>query len=234
MSILKEMFSEGDENFSAPEGEFLAKGQYESNADQILKGYKVFQKKYVVKSLIPKLLLAALAIASSIMMIMSDPGGMMPIFCLMIAVCVTIYFISQPIVNSKNLRKGLDSISGTEYEAEFYTDKIKISTVNFQSDIVEVEKVDEAAETAKEQQTEQKEQTEADIAIYGEKSAEEIPATIIHLDQPIVDLLDKDDMFILVVNKSYVFIIPKSAFTEDEVQKIREKLSVIMGIRYKI
>ena len=226
MSILKEMFSEGDENFSAPEGEFLAKGQYESNADQILKGYKVFQKKYVVKSLIPRLLLAALAIASSIMMIISDPGGKIPVLCLMIALSVTVYFISQPITNSKNLRKGLDSISGTEYEAEFYTDKVKISTVNFQSDIVEIEKVEDTSE--------QNVQTEADIAIYGEKEAEEIPATIIHLDQPIVDLLDKDDMFILVVNKSYVFIIPKSAFTEDEVQKIREKLSVIMGIRYKI
>ena len=226
MSILKEMFSEGDENFSAPEGEFLAKGKYESNADQILKGYKVFQKKYVVKSLIPRLLLAALAIASSIMMIISDPGGKMPVLCLMIALCVTIYFISQPINNSKNLRKGLDSISGTEYQAEFYTDKVKISTVNFQSDIVEIEKVEDTSE--------QNVQTEADIAIYGEKEAEEIPATIIHLDQPIVDLLDKDDMFILVVNKSYVFIIPKSAFTEDEVQKIREKLSVIMGIRFKL
>lgn len=226
MSILKEMFSEGDENFSAPEGEFLAKGKYESNADQILKGYKVFQKKYVVKSLIPRLLLAALAIASSIMMIISDPGGKMPILCLMIALSVTVYFISQPITNSKNLRKGLDSISGTEYEAEFYTDKVKISTVNFQSDIVEIEKVEDTSE--------QNVQTEADIAIYGEKEAEEIPATIIHLDQPIVDLLDKDDMFILVVNKSYVFIIPKSAFTEDEVQKIREKLSVIMGIRFKL
>ncbi|MBQ5317747.1 MAG: YcxB family protein [Oscillospiraceae bacterium] len=229
MGMLKEMFGEGDENFSAPEGEFLAKGKYESNADQILKGYKVFQKKYVVKSLIPRLLLAGLAIASSIMMIMSDPGGRIPILCLMIALCVTIYFISQPITNSKNLRKGLDSISGTEYEAEFYTDKVKISTVNFRSDIVEVEKAEETVET-----TEPNVQTEADIAIYGEKEAEEIPATIIHLDQPIVDLLDKDDMFILVVNKSYVFIIPKSAFTEDEVQKIREKLSVIMGIRYKI
>lgn len=226
MSILKEMFSEGDENFSAPEGEFLAKGKYESNADQILKGYKVFQKKYVVKSLIPRLLLAALAIASSIMMIISDPGGKMPVLCLMIALSVTVYFISQPITNSKNLRKGLDSISGTEYQAEFYTDKVKISTVNFKSDIVEIEKIDDTSE--------QNVQTEADIAIYGEKEAEEIPATIIHLDQPIVDLLDKDDMFILVVNKSYVFIIPKSAFTEDEVQKIREKLSVIMGIRYKI
>lgn len=227
MSILKEMFSEGDmDNQPAPEGELLAKGKYESKADTILRGYKVFRKKYVVRSLIPKLLLAALALASSVMMIISEPGAAIPILCLMISLSVTIYFISQPIVNSKNLRKSLDIISGTEYEAEIYTDKIKISTVNFQSEIVEVEKkVDE--------QSEQSEQTEADIAIYGEKEAEEIPATIIHLDSHIVDLLDNDDIFILVVNKSYVFIIPKSAFTEDEVQKIREKLSVIMGIRFK-
>lgn len=230
MSILKEMFGEGDmDNQPAPEGELLAKGKYESNADTILRGYKVFRKKYVVRSLIPKLLLAALALASSVMMIISEPGAAIPILCLMISLSVTIYFISQPIVNSKNLRKSLDIISGTEYEAEIYTDKIKISTVNFQSEIVEVEKkVDEQSE-----QSEQSEQTEADIAIYGEKEAEEIPATIIHLDSHIVDLLDNDDIFILVVNKSYVFIIPKSAFTEDEVQKIREKLSVIMGIRFK-
>ncbi len=224
MGILKEMFSEGDmDNIPAPEGELLAKGKYESNAEQILKGYKVFQKKYVVKSLVPRLLLAALALASSIMMIISDPEAMMPILCLMISICVTVYFISQPVINSKNLRKGLDSISGTEYEAEIYTDKVKISTVNFQTDIVEIKK-DEEQPT---------EQTEADIAVYGEKD-EEIPATIIHLDSHIVDLLDKNDMFILVVNKSYVFIIPKTAFTEDEIQQIRERLSVIMGIRYKL
>ncbi len=222
MSILKEMFSDGDmDNMPAPEGELLAAGRYESDAEQILKGYKVFQKKYVVKSLVPRLILAALAIASSVMMIISDPGAKMPILCLMISLCVTIYFISQPIMNSKNLRKGLDSISGTEYEAEIYTDKIKISTVNFQTDIVEIKK-------------DETEQTEADIAVYGENRDEEIPATIIHLDSHIVDLLDKDDMFILVVNKSYVFIIPKKAFSEGDIDKIREKLSVIMGIRYKL
>ena len=56
---------------------------------------------------------------------------------------------------------------------------------------------------------------------------------MIHLDSPIVDLTDREDMFILVVKKAYVFIIPKRAFTEDECQRIRDKLSAIMGIRYK-
>lgn len=62
---------------------------------------------------------------------------------------------------------------------------------------------------------------------------EEHPTTVIHLDSPIVDLLDKNEIFILIVKKSYVFIIPKSAFSEEDAQKVKEKLSAIMGIRYK-
>ncbi|MDE6598618.1 MAG: hypothetical protein K2K34_00885, partial [Oscillospiraceae bacterium] len=94
-------------------------------------------------------------------------------------------------------------------------------------DIVETENPDNNAS----EQDEQTKQTEADMALDGEK--EEIPATVIHLDSPIVDLIDREDMFILVVKKSYVFIIPKTAFGDDKCEKIREKLSVIMGIRYK-
>ena len=49
-----------------------------------------------------------------------------------------------------------------------------------------------------------------------------------------MDFIDREKMFIVCVKKSYVFIIPKSAFPEDDVQKTREKLSAIMGIRFKI
>lgn len=220
MGILNEMFSDSDENFSPPEGEFLAKGQYESKADDVIKGYKIYQKKYVIKSLIPKMLLVLLALASSVMMIMTaEQGDVMPIFCLMISVAVGIWFISQPITNVKKFRKGLEFLEGTKYEAEFYTDKVKISMP--EANAAETEADEPIAE-----------QTEADLALDGEK--EEVPATVIHLDSPIVDLLEKDDMFILIVKKSYVFIIPKTAFTAEESEKIREKLSVIMGIRYKV
>ncbi|MDE5742519.1 MAG: YcxB family protein [Oscillospiraceae bacterium] len=54
-----------------------------------------------------------------------------------------------------------------------------------------------------------------------------------HLDSHIVDLLEKEDIFILVVKKAYLFIVPKSAFSEENVKTVREKLSIIMGIRYK-
>ncbi|MDE7279747.1 MAG: YcxB family protein [Oscillospiraceae bacterium] len=226
MGILNEMFGDGDSGqLSAPEGELLAEGEYESNAEEILKGYKVYQKKYVFRSLIWKILLVLLAMTSSVMMIMTSEDPVMPAMCLMISIAVGIWFISTPVSNRKKLMRGLDSMEGTLYKAEFFTDKIKISTCV--DDNVENENIPKESE-----QAEQTEQSEADMVLDGEK--EEIPATVIHLDSPIVDLIDKEDMFILVVKKSYVFIIPKKAFGSEECQKVREKLSVIMGIRYKL
>lgn len=212
MGMLHEMFGDEHSEISAPEGEFLAKGNYVSDKEKILKGYGVFRRKYVLMPLILRLLVAALAITSSVMMIINEPGASAPILCLMISVFVMIYFISTPIVNRKNTEKALESLNGTEYEAEFYTDKVKISTTKLESEIVEVS-ADENGEL-----TEQ---------------AQEIPATIIHLDLPVVNVLDKTDIYILVVDKKYVFIIPKTAFSDEENGAIREKLSVIMGVRYK-
>ncbi|MDE7304116.1 MAG: hypothetical protein K2N60_12440 [Oscillospiraceae bacterium] len=229
MGILNEMFGDGDSGqLPAPEGELLAEGEYESNAEEILKGYKVYQKRYVFSSLIWKMLLVLLAVTSSVMMIMTSEDPIIPAMCLMISVAVGIWFITTPISNRKKLMRGLDIMEETRYKAEFYTDKIKISTC--MEDIVETENPDDNI-SEHDVQDEQSEQTEADMALDGEK--EEIPATVIHLDSPIVDLIDKEDMFILVVKKSYVFIIPKTAFGDDKCEKIREKLSVIMGIRYK-
>lgn len=227
MGILNEMFGDGDSGqLAPPAGELLAEGEYESRSDEILKGYKVYQKKYVFTSLIWKMLLVALALTSSVMMIITSEDPMLPAMCLLISISVGIWFISTPVSNRKKLMRGLDSMEGTNYKAEIYTDKIKISTPVEENVETEQEKEEQT------EQSEQLEQSEADIALDGEN--EEIPATVIHLDSPIVDITDKEDMFIFVVKKAYVFIIPKRAFTEDECQRIREKLSAIMGIRYKL
>ncbi len=227
MGILNEMFGDGDSGqLAPPAGELLAEGEYESRSDEILKGYKVYQKKYVFTSLIWKMLLVALAVTSSVMMIITSEDPMLPAMCLLISISVGIWFVSTPVSNRKKLMRGLDAMEGTKYKAEFFTDKIKISTP-IEKNVETEQKKQEQAE-----QTEKSEQSEADIALDGEN--EEIPATVIHLDSPIVDITDKEDMFILVVKKAYVFIIPKRTFTEDECQRIREKLSAIMGIRYKL
>lgn len=216
MGILNEMFGDGENLSERAEGELLAAGDYVSEKQKMLSGYKEFRKRYVMKNLILRLFIVALAMASSVFMLVTSPSGdkMIPVFCMVLCVCIGFYFISQNIQNKKKYMASLDGLSSIPYHVEIYTDKIKISDMS----PIEI----------KEESEEVPEETETDSS-----QEEENPTTVIHLDSPIVDLLDKENIFILVVKKAYLFIIPKSAFDADSIQTVKEKMSAIMGIRYK-
>lgn len=226
MGILKEMFGEeSGDSFETRPPVILATGRYKSSAETVMEGYKTYQKKYVIKNTVLKMLLVLLALASSVMMLISsDDGGMMPVFLIMICLCAGIYFINEPISSRKKLKSGLSAIEGTEYEIEITDRTIKISTV----EVPEEEGTEENTVPADEEAVSEGENGE-------EANAEDQgpPATIIHLDGA-VEIIDKEDMFIICVSKKYIFIVPKSAFKEDELQLVREKLAAVMGIRFKM
>lgn len=226
MGILKEMFGEeSGDSFETRPPVLLATGRYKSSAETVMEGYKTYQKKYVIKNTVLKMLLVLLALASSVMMLISsEDGGMMPVLLIMICLCAGIYFINEPINSRKKLKSGLSAIEGTEYEIEITDRTIKISTV----EVPEEEGTEENIVTADEEAVSEGENGE-------EANAEDQgpPATIIHLDGA-VEIIDKEDMFIICVSKKYIFIVPKSAFKEDELQLAREKLAAVMGIRFKM
>lgn len=229
MGILKEMFGEeSGDSFETRPPVLLATGRYKSSAETVMEGYKTYQKKYVIKNTVLKMLLVLLALASSVMMLISSKdGGMMPVLLIMICLCAGIYFINEPINSRKKLKSGLSAIEGTEYEIEITDRTIKISTV-------EVPEEEAAAEA--EENTVPADEEAVSEGENGEEANEEDqgpPATIIHLDGA-VEIIDKEDMFIICVSKKYIFIVPKSAFKEDELQLAREKLAAVMGIRFKM
>lgn len=233
MGILKEMFGEeSGDSFETRPPVLLAAGRYKSSVETVMEGYKTYQRKYVIKNTVLKMILVLLALASSVMMLISsDDGSMMPVILIMICVCAGIYFINEPISSRKKLKSGLSAIEGTEYEIEITDRTIKISTV----EIPEEEKPEETTDIAEENAVSAEEET-----VSGEEKAEETreeyqgpPATVIHLDGA-VEIIDKEDMFIICVSKKYIFIVPKSAFKEDELQTAREKLAAIMGVRFKM
>ena len=214
MGILNEMFGEGDSLSAAPAGELLARGDYESSKEKMLSGYKEFRKRYAVRSLMGRLFVVLIATASAVFMIVTSSSDQrdMPIFCLVLCLFIGGWFISQSVSNKKKYMASVDALVGIPYHAEIYTDKIKITDM---SPLPEPEQGEgEETEPAEEEKKEQ-------------------PSTVIHLDEYIVDILDREEIYVLVVRKAYVFIIPKDAFTDEENQRVREKLSAIMGIRYK-
>lgn len=226
MGMLKEMFGEEqDGNFQKREPVLLAKAKYKNSAEMILSGYKTFQKKYVYKKVFLKILLVAIAIASSVLMLLSaEKGDIKPI--MMIAVCVVIgvYFISQPIKNRKEVKKSAEQLDGSEYDIEITDQTIKIIMADGENAAV----YDEDGEKAE----------LSDAASFDEENKDseedkEPPATIIHLNGA-VDIIDRDDMFVIIVGKKYVFIVPQDVFSKEELEKTRHKLAAVMGIRYKI
>lgn len=218
MGILNEMFGDG-EPVASYEGDLLAEGDYVSEKEKMLAGYKTFRKRYVLKNFLLRLFIAGLALASSVFMIVTSPAEdrTIPVFCLLLCGFVIGWFISQFVSNKRKYLKSVESLAGIPYHAEIFTDKIKIADMSPTPENVESTEEDEGDENA-----------DQDIENSGP------PATVIHLDSPIVDLLDREGIFILIVKKAYVFIIPKTAFSEEDVKTVREKLSVIMGIRYKV
>ena len=223
MGILNEMFGEGDSAAASYVGELLASGDYKSSREKMLSGYKEFRKRYALKSLVGRMLVVLLATASAVFMIITSSSDQrdMPIFCLILCLFIGGWFISQSVSNKKKYLASVDSLTGIPYHAEIYTDKIMI------------EDTSPRPETQPEETSGKDAPEEEDVHEDENEEADKNPSTVIHLDSPIVDIIDKEDIFVMVVRKAYVFIIPKDAFTPEENQKIREKLSAVMGIRYK-
>lgn len=215
MGVLKEMFSENQEdNFQKKDETLLSRAEYTNSVDMILSGYKTFQKKYVIKNVVLKMILVALAAVSSVMMLISSGGSdIRAVFMLLICAMIGYYFIGQPIHNRKQVKKSAEMLEGKKFEIEITDRNIKITSPEIDEEMQE----DNSIENDK----------------ISDEAENEKPATLIHLDGS-VDIIDRGDMFIICVSKKYVFIVPQEVFDEKELENTRSKLAAVMGIRYKI
>lgn len=215
---LDDIYDDGRESIS----ELLAEGEYESSRDQILQGFKIFQKKYVYKTVAIQMTLVILAIATQLVNIFMGTDRDVSFSWMLIVMCVVLggYLLMRPKNTYKKLEAGLNEIEGTVYKAEIYTDNIKISTIY--DPYIEKEEEEKSSENSDNNSAEEK--TEED---------ELPPATVIHLDNSAVEIVECSEIYLVYVKKVNIFVVPKSAFKPYENMEIKNRLSNIMGVRYK-
>lgn len=215
---LDDIYDDGRESIS----ELLAEGEYESSRDQILQGFKIFQKKYVYKTVAIQMTLVILAIATQLVNIFMGTDRDVSFSWMLIVMCVVLggYLLMRPKNTYKKLEAGLNEIEGTVYKAEFYTDNIKISTIY--DPYIKKEEEEKSSENSDNNSAEEK--TEED---------ELPPATVIHLDNSAVEIVECSEIYLVYVKKVNIFVVPKSAFKPYENMEIKNRLSNIMGVRYK-
>lgn len=221
--MLEKLYEEvdGEAAGSYPE-EFLAKTEYESDPEDILSGFRVFQKRHVYGNVALQLFLAAMAAASQILAIAADKSGNIAMNVMILTMCVIIgiWIFMRPVNTRKNLAKAIENLKGTVYEAEICTDKIKISTIYD----APVENAEQNGET---------EDPENDVSEEEEEDdGGGVPATVIHLDNTGVEITETDELYIVYVKKINIFVIPKKGISKEDTENIREKLEELMGARY--
>lgn len=202
--------------------EMLAAGEYKSSSEDILAGFKVFQKRYVYKNVVLQMILVLLGAASQIFNIMSAaPGEDVMFSYTLILVCIIlgVYIIARPRETYKRLEKAIKELDGTVYRSEIYTNKIVISIL-----YSEFNNTDEENSMRNDF---------GDSPGEDNSSEDDIPATVIHLDNGSVEIVDTHELYVIYVKKVNVFVIPKKAFKSYENVSIKDRLSNIMGIRYK-
>lgn len=203
--------------------ELLAKGQYKSAKEDILKGFKLFQKKYVYKTVAIEMIVVLIGIFTQVITIATaqkDDDVSFSYMVIVMCFVLGIYFLIRPKNTLRKLSDSLGELEGTEYDAEIYTDKIKISTIYDPY-------ISEEAEKQAEEDDEKPDDAEDD------PENELPPATIIHLDNSAVEIIDSKEQYVVYIKKVNVFVIPKAAFKPYENMEIKNRLSNIMGVRYK-
>ncbi len=160
------------------------------------------------------MILLFIAAVIQVVGIMTD--GFSPIcgFIIIALIVLAVYILSKPRLTYKKLSEAIKSLDGIIYRADMYTDKIVISTIY---DPETEKKDDEYAQ-------EDTEETSED---------DQIPATVIHLDQGVVDILDADDMYITYIKGTNMYVIPKSAFSENECAEMCRRYENMIGTHYR-
>lgn len=215
---LDDIYDDGRESIS----ELLAEGEYESSRDQILQGFKIFQKKYVYKTVAIQMTLVILAIATQLVNVFMGTDRDVSFSWMLIVMCVVLggYLLMRPKNTYKKLEAGLNEIEGTVYKAEIYTDNIKISTIY--DPYIKKEEEEKSSENSDNNSAEEKNEED-----------ELPPATVIHLDNSAVEIVECSEIYLVYVKKVNIFVVPKSAFKPYENMEIKNRLSNIMGVRYK-
>lgn len=210
--------------------------RFDARTDEIETAYKAFQNKYTLKKRILYTFVYLIVLALGIDLIVKAPTEMPGYIATGLAAGILFFNWIKPLTIRKKLVQTLSELDDETYTASFYDDKIVIETV------IEKKNADEPTETvaltasgiypveegslaakAAAAEAAEKAQTE-------EKTDEPIPKTVYLLSETEVAFEEKDGLFLLFVNRSYIHTIPLRCLSEEQAAQTRayfeEKLSI--------
>lgn len=186
--------------------------KYDNTDAEIETGYKLFQRKYMLKRNIIFTVVYGIAAGVGLDFMIADYTNLAGYILFVIGLGMMFSTWARPYYARKKLMKTLQSFGAETYTAEFSESRIVVDT-----EILPDEKTETVAVTSKGVMTLE----EGEEASIPEEQEIKHDKTKIELRQNTLDSMETAELFLLFLNRSLIYIFPKRCLSAEESEKLK-------------
>lgn len=185
--------------------------KYDNTLSEIETGYKLFQRKYVFKRNLIFSIVYGIAAAIGVDFIVHDHTGMAGYILLVIGLGMLFSTWAKPYYARKKLMKTLASFDEEKYSAVFSESRIVVDTEILPEEETEIVAV-----------TPQGVMTVGDDVEIPEDKLIKHEKTEIELNANTLDSMETEELFLLFLNRSLIYIFPKRCLSDEEKGRLHD------------
>lgn len=183
--------------------------KYDNTLEEISKGYTLFWKKYALMRAVIFSLVYAIALGIGIFFVIDNFKSMPGYILIVIGLGMIFSTWTKPVYAKKRLLKTLESFGEEKYTAVFSEKDIVIDT-----EILPDQEVETVAVTSRGVMT-----VGDDVEIPEDKVIQH-DKTKIDLRTEKLDSVETEELFLLFVNRSLIYIFPKRCLEQTDIEKL--------------
>ena len=184
--------------------------KYDNSNQEIDTAYKLFQRKYMLKRNIIFSVVYAIAAGLGVNFVIGNSVNMAGYILIVLGLGMLFSTWARPVYARKKLMKTLESFGGENYTATFADTHITVDT-----EILPDEETETVAVTRDGVMT-----VGEDVEIPPEQEIKH-DKTKIELAANMLDSMETEEMFLLFLNRSLIYIFPKRCLSEEQTEKVR-------------
>lgn len=189
---------------------------FDANTEEIAEAYTAFQNKYTLRKKIIYTVVYLIVVVLGIDLIIKNPSSPPGYIATGLAAGILLFNWIKPITVKKKLMKTLSELDDETYVMSFYDDKLTVETIMDKTAETEtvaitstgVYTVEEGSEAEKE-------------LMENPPKEEEIQKSVYKLSETDIFFEEKNGIFMVFLNRSFIQTIPARCLSEEEQQQVR-------------
>lgn len=190
---------------------------FDASSGEIETAYKAFQTKYALKKRIIYTIVYAIVIVLGVDLIIKNPSSPAGFIATGLAAGILLFNWIKPVTIRKKLIKTLDELNDETYKMSFFDTKLEIETIIDESAPTETVAITSSGVYTIEEGSEAEKEIPADAL-----KKEEIPKTVYQLSETDICFEEKDGLFMLFINRSFIHTIPVRCLSDGEQKMVRD------------